>query len=100
MPTYTVARRTWLSDECRFVEVGSELEYEGVPGANLNPVDAEARKRKDQAERVSAAAKTAADAAAVNQQAANTSVIAAAVAEALRQVLGTQQAPRKQRDND
>lgn len=47
MPRYRVTAESFVNG--RLVKVGDVIEYDGVPGFNLDPADAAAKKAKDTA---------------------------------------------------
>lgn len=57
MAIYKVLERSYIND--KIVEVGDEVEYDGLPSSNLEPIDASAKKAAKEADKV---AKAAADA--------------------------------------
>jgi type II secretory pathway pseudopilin PulG len=51
MPTYTVNRRSWFPD-LGLVEPGVKVNWDGLPGTNLDAVDDEGKQAKEEAARV------------------------------------------------
>lgn len=48
MPRYRVNTRSFIND--MLIEEGGEVEYNGIPGSNLDPIDAAAKRAKAKAE--------------------------------------------------
>jgi hypothetical protein len=53
MPRYRVLELSFINDRLR--EVDEEVDYDGLPGSNLQPLDAAARKAAKAAEEIAAA---------------------------------------------
>jgi hypothetical protein len=51
MPTYTVNRRSWFPG-LGLVEAGTPIEYDGMPGTNLDATDSSGEKAKEEAARL------------------------------------------------
>lgn len=54
MPRYRVLETSYIGE--RIVEAGAEVEYDGRPGKNLEPIDKAAEKAKREAEATKPAA--------------------------------------------
>ncbi len=65
MAKYKVLEKSYIND--RIVDAGEEIEYDGLPSTNLQPIDSVGKKAAKEAEKLAAAEKEAAEKLAAEQ---------------------------------
>ena len=59
MAKYKVLEKSYIND--RIVDAGEEIEYDGLPSTNLQPIDSDGKKAAKEAEKLAEAERVAAE---------------------------------------